>query len=74
MSRIYINFWLKNGEKICVYVETNQKEEIILQKLVSTKTDYLEARLNYNGNLIAFKKDEIACIEIKGKCCDFKEE
>lgn len=67
MSSHYIDFWLKNGEKICVYLETNQEDEIIMQKLASTKTEFIEARLNDNGNLVAFKKDEIVCIEMKGK-------
>lgn len=67
MRTVFINFWLKNGEKICVYLETNQEDEIIMQKLASTKTEFIEARLNDNGNLVAFKKDEIVCIEMKGK-------
>ena len=67
MRTVFINFWLKNGEKIEVYVESNYEDSIILQKLVSTKSEYLEAKLNSNGNLVAFKKDEIICIEIKGK-------
>ena len=67
MKTIFINFWLKNGEKIEVYVESNYEDSIILQKLASTKSEYLEAKLNSNGNLVAFKKDEIICIEIKGK-------
>lgn len=65
MKTVFINFWLKNGEKIEVYVESNYEDSIILQKLVSTKSEYLEAKLNSNGNLVAFKKDEIICIEIR---------
>lgn len=67
MKTVFINFWLKNGEKIEVYVESNYEDSIILQKLASTKSEYLEAKLNSNGNLVAFKKDEIVCIEITGK-------
>lgn len=65
MKTVFINFWLKNGEKIEVYVESNYEDSIILQKLASTKSEYLEAKLNSNGNLVAFKKDEIICIEIR---------
>ncbi len=65
MRTVFINFWLKNGEKICVYLETNQEDGIIMQKLANTKTEFIEARLNDNSNLVAFKKDEIICIEIK---------
>ena len=65
MRTVFINFWLKHGKKICVYLETNQEDEIIMQKLASTKTEFIEARLNDNGNLVAFKKDEIICIEIR---------
>ena len=65
MKTVFINFWLKNGEKIEVYVESNYEDSIILQKLASTKSEYLEAKLNSNSNLVAFKKDEIICIEIR---------
>lgn len=67
MNTFYIDFWLKNKLIMETYVDTTLDGQTILDKLTSTKSPYIEANLRGNGNLIAIKKEEIVCIEMKGK-------
>lgn len=64
MNSIYIDFWLKNEVVINAYIDTNYSEEIVLEKIISSKIPYIRVNLRENGHLIAINKEEIACIEI----------
>lgn len=67
MNTFYVDFWLKNEVVIETYFDTNNDDTTLLARLVNTTQSYIIANLRENGHIIAINKDEIACIEIKGK-------
>ena len=67
MNTYYIDFWLKNEIVIETYFDTNLDDTTLLARLVNTTQSYIITNLRENGHLIAINREEIVCIEIKGK-------